>query len=168
MKEVAAADGQCSGNQSGLVGPAGLASATSLDFFNVRDGRESDLGFITNSWRESLYIGAPAVQQSDREHYKREMGRVFSKLLPTATVRVACDPSDEDTLLGFAVATGPELHYVYVRGGDEKVSMRKLGVARKLIESLDGITSYTFRTLAGERRLKPRDRGWKFTPRFTI
>lgn len=27
-KEVAAADGQCSGNQSGLVGPSGLASAT--------------------------------------------------------------------------------------------------------------------------------------------
>lgn len=129
---------------------------------------ESDVAFIGNSWRESYYVGGPGVQYADREHFKAEMQRVFAELLPTARVIVACDREDPDTLLGFAAARGSELLYVYVRGGSELVNVRKQGIARELIEALDPIRSYAFRTIAGERRLKPRDRGWKFTPRHTL
>lgn len=145
-----------------------MSAAPSLELpYRIRAARESDTGFITNAWRESFYVGAPAAQYADRDHYKREMGRVFLQLLPHAKQIIACDTSDDDTLIGFAVATGPELHYVYVRGGDA-TNMRHMGIARALVEALGPITSYTFRTLAGERRLRPRDRGWKYTPRWTL
>lgn len=136
--------------------------------YRIREWKPADdLHFVGNAWRESYYVGSPAVQRSDREHYKSEMHRLFDRLFREARVIIACDREDEDTLIGFAVATGPELHYVYVRGGPELVNVRKQGVARELVEALGKITAYTYKTIAGERRLKPHERGWKFTPRFT-
>lgn len=129
----------------------------------VRPARESDVGYIVGTWRDS-YASAPAVAGADRDAYRAEVARIVSRLraTPEATLRVACDREDEDTLVGFAAFTGSTLHYVYVRG-----DMRQMGIAKRLIEGAT-IAHYTFRTLAGERRLRAAERGWKFTPRFTL
>ena len=137
--------------------------------YRFRDWRPADdVAFVTDAWRASFHNGGTAAQYADREHFSAEMRRVFERLLPTAKVVVACDREDEDTLLGFVAATGEELHYVYVRGGSDLVNVRKQGIARELIEAIGPIRSYTFTTIAGIRRLRPRERGWKFTPRFTL
>jgi hypothetical protein len=133
-----------------------------------RDSRDGDFGFVLDTWRRS-FEGAPAVRGSDVEHYRAEMKATITKLLrsPAVRVTVAHPEGDEDAIVGYAVHNGAELHYVYVRGGEPSVSMRGLGIAKQLIEPLS-IAAYTFRTEAGERRLKPKDRGWRFTPRFTL
>lgn len=130
--------------------------------FVLRDAVDSDLGFVQNSWRGTFHLGGFGAQDSDREHYHEEMTRLFERILKRARVRVACDTKDQDVLLGFAVATGRELHFVYVRQ-----DFRRLGVARALVEDLDP-KQFTFSTRQGVARLKPRERGWAFTPRWTI
>lgn len=129
----------------------------------VRPARESDYAFILDAWRRS-FEGAPAVQGAKDDHYRAEMGAVIARLVRASTVRVACDAEDDDTILGFVVVDEPgaTLHYAYVRR-----EFRQLGIVPRLIGET-AIRAYTFRTLAGERRLKLKERGLWFKPRFTI
>ncbi len=129
-----------------------------------RPARESDHAFIADSWRRS-FEGAPSVHGADREHYKHEMTRLIRSLLQAkgTTTYVACDQEDDDVLLGFACFSERELHYVYVRA-----DFRQMGIAKSLLGMSAEIAQYTFRTLMGERRLHARERGWKYTPRFTL
>lgn len=131
--------------------------------FVIRDATPSDRGFIEKSW-EATMRAAPDLRWSDPGHYHGEMRRVFDILLhtPGSTVRVACSPSDPDTLGGFIAATGPELHYAYVAH-----DFRKFGLVPMMLEGL-AIKRFTFSTPYGVRRLKPRDRGWAYTPRWTL
>lgn len=127
--------------------------------WRIREARASDVGFVTDAWRESYYVGGPSVQYADRDDYRRKMTAMFSEMLRDAAVLVACDSEDEDTLIGFAAHTKGTLHYVYI-----KADFRKMGIARALCERV-APTSYDFRTLAGERRLRPRERRWRFLGR---
>lgn len=131
-----------------------------------RPGGADDFGFVLDTWRRS-FEGAPAVKGADVEHYRAEMKALITRIFKAASTVIAHPAGDPDAIVGYAVHTGPELHYVYVRGGEKEQTMRGLGIARGILAPL-GITSYTFRTEAGERRLKPKDRGWRFTPRFTL
>lgn len=130
--------------------------------FLIRDGKASDRAFIENSWRSTMLATSPQAMGADPKHFHAEMTRMFEHIFTHARVRVACDPQDPDTLVGFACFTGPELHFVYVAG-----PFRKLGVVPMMLAGLD-ISRFTFKTLPGERRLKPRERSWVFTPRFTL
>lgn len=139
------------------------ANAAGLeDAFLIREARDEDRAFIENAWRATMLATCPAASGAGPQHFHREMSRVFSRLLPKALARVACDPKDPGTLVGFAVMTGPELHYVYTAG-----DFRELGIVPLLLAGCD-IRRYTFRTPQGDRRLKPRERNWVYTPRFTI
>lgn len=132
--------------------------------YAIRSARDTDQGFIVDSWRNSF---APESQLCafDRDVYFRLMAKEIGGILrdPRTTALVACDHEDDDALLGFAVLTGPELHYVYVRGGRD-VSVRKLGIVRAMLEGR-ALDTYSFRTQAGVRRLKPDARGWTYRPR---
>jgi hypothetical protein len=130
--------------------------------FRIRDAVEADSAFVKSAWRGTFRTAGHGVEDADPEHYHREMQRIFDRLLPSATVRVACDPDDADSLIGFIAATGDELHYAYV-----KQDFRKLGVVPAMLEGLD-IRRFTFKTQPGERRMRPKTRGWLFTPRFTL
>jgi hypothetical protein len=133
------------------------------DLIRVRDARADDMPFITNAWRATALAHAEGVRGSDPGHWHKESGRLFERLLPAAKLRVACDAvEDESTLVGFACVTADELNYVYVAG-----PFRKMGVVPMLLEGLD-VARYMFRTEQGLRRLRPRERGWLYTPRFTL
>lgn len=129
----------------------------------IREARDGDFGFILDTWRRS-FEGAAAVAGADPNHLFTELAIVVGRAVkrPGSVVRVACDPEDDDVLLGFVAVNGTELHYAYV-----KRDLRNHGIVPAMLDGL-AIRSYTFRTQAGERRLKPKDRGWLFTPRFTI
>jgi hypothetical protein len=131
----------------------------------VREMRPADEAFVLDTWRRS-FSDESDLYKLDADAYARWMRQLIGRRIHErgALVRVACDPEDDDTLVGWAATTGPELHYVYVRGGKD-TSMRGLGVVPALLDGL-AIATYTFRTQAGERRIKPRARGWTFAPRF--
>ena len=114
------------------------------------------MAFVVDAWKRS-FEDAPSVKGCEPEHYKAEMTRAIRRLCAHGTVRIACDPTDEDAIVGFAAFTGPELHYVYV-----KQPFRKMGIARMLLDGV-AITRYTFRS----RQARPPS-GWRYTPRFTI
>lgn len=122
----------------------------------VRLAKPEDYGFVLDAWRRS-YEGAPAVRGADREHYRIEMTRAIRRLCDRAEVRVACDPSDEDTIVGFVAFTDNELHYAYT-----KQDFRHIGVAKQLLEGAH-IDAYTFRS----NNAHPPS-GWVYKPRFTI
>lgn len=130
--------------------------------FLIRDWKPSDRAFVENSWRTTMLSTSPQAMGADPKAFHVEMTRMFANIFTHARVRVACDPQDTDTLVAFACFTGHELHYAYVAG-----PFRKLGVIPMLLAGLD-IRSFTFKTLPGERRLKPKERSWVFTPRFTL
>lgn len=130
--------------------------------FLIRTAKDSDRAFIENAWRSSMLDSSPQVQGADPGAYHAEMTRLFYRLWPTATFRVACDMVAPDVLVGFVCFTGPELHYAYVSS-----KFRKLGLVPAMLAGLD-IKRFTFKTLPGERRLKPRERTWVFTPKFTL
>ena len=101
----------------------------------IRLAKPDDMAFVVDAWKRS-YEGAPAVKGADREHYRIEMTRAIRRLCDRAEVRVACDPADEDTLVGFAAFTrsasgAAELHYIYV-----KKDFRGHGIARDLLEGV--------------------------------
>ncbi len=129
----------------------------------IRDARDSDFGFILDTWRRS-FEGAPAVVDADPNHLFGELAIMIGRALKRAgaIVRVACDPEDDDVLLGFVACNGSELHYAYV-----KRDLRNHGIVPAMLDGLE-IRSYTFRTPAGDRRFRPRARGWLYTPRFTL
>lgn len=131
---------------------------------HVRTAGDEDYGFIVDAWRRS-YDAESTLCKFDRDVYFRLMARHIGGIMrePGAIVRIAADNKDPDTVAGFAVLTGTELHYVYVRGGKD-LSLRHHGIARMLLDGLE-IKTYSFRTQVGERRLKPRERGWTFAPR---
>ncbi len=122
----------------------------------VREARPNDTAFIIDAWKRS-YEGAPAVRGADRDHYRHEMTKAIRRLCDRCVVRIACDSSDEDTIVGFAAFTGGELHYIYV-----KKDFRGMGIARTLLVGLP-IQTYTFSTPVARPH-----KGWAFTPRFTI
>lgn len=126
----------------------------------IRALREDDLGYIVDTWRQG-FAADSYLCRFDRDVYFRLMARHIKGLTREegAIVRVACDPSDETTILGYAVLTGDELHYVYVRK-----DFWRMGVARALLAGLT-VVSHSFRTDAGDRRIKPAERGWTYQPR---
>jgi hypothetical protein len=132
------------------------------DLIKVRHARADDRAFIENAWRATMLALSSSAQGAEPGHFHGEMTRVFERIIPGSTLRVASDVVDDSTLVGFACATGPELHYVYIAG-----PFRKMGVVARLLEGLE-IKRYTFRTDPGMRRLRPRERGWVYTPRFTL
>lgn len=130
----------------------------------IREHRDTDLAFVVDTWRRSFGDESKLARLS-ADLYFKVMARHIKALShePGAKIRIACDEQDEDAIIGFACVTGDELHYVYVRGGGE-TSMRGFGVAKALLSGLS-ITKYTCHTSAGDRRIKPKARGWAYAPR---
>ncbi len=126
----------------------------------IRGLREGDLGYVVDTWRKGL-TSESWLYAWDRDVYFRLMARHIKQLVnePGAIVRIACDPADEDTILGFAVLTGDELHYVYVRQ-----TLWKQGIARLLLDGMI-IKTHSSRTLSGVGRLRPQERGWAYKAR---
>lgn len=137
-----------------------MSAAVSLPPVTIRALREGDLGYVVDTWRNG-FASESNLRRFDVDVYRRLMARHINALSrePGCILRIACDPADEDTILGFALLTGDELHYVYVRQ-----MLCRHGIARRLLDGLI-VKRYAFRTSTGEGRLKPQDRGWAYAPR---
>jgi hypothetical protein len=114
----------------------------------IRDAVAGDKAYVRSTWFNS------SIHEFINEVKRRFETRIGSRA-SRARVRIACDPEDESTILGYAVIEGTCLHYVYVRSG-----MRHLGIARKLLEG-QPIETYSSTTTSFRSRIKPDARGWK-------
>lgn len=129
----------------------------------IRDAEgEDDFSFIRKAWRATYLLAGPAVQGSDKDHYFAEMSRFFAAVMPHARARMAVDHQDTDNRLGFAVYEGDALWFVYLLQ-----DFRRLGIVPALLDGLS-IKRYNVTTSQGVRRLKPRERGWIFTPQLAL
>jgi hypothetical protein len=128
----------------------------------IRDATAADWPFMATAWRSSFFNLGWGVRGADKQHYFDEMTRLFAAIAPTASARIACDPTDDGVQIGFACYTGTKLHFVYVMQ-----DFRREGLVPSMLEGLP-IKHYTFMTTPGVKRLKPADRGWQFTPCFTF
>ncbi len=110
----------------------------------IRQRRLEDIPLIKNSWRMSFldyrrdedhpghgFINPnPTVLWATAKHYHANMGKRMRRLLSQADFLVACDPDDQDELMGW-VCYGPGvLHYVYV-----KEAYRRNGLGKELVAS---------------------------------
>ncbi len=127
----------------------------------IRDAVEADWDFMRKAWRETFQFGSLAVDGADKAHYFAEMTRLFAAIAPMASARIASDPEDDDVRIGFACFQGDTLYYVYVMK-----DFRGHGIAAALLEGVP-IKAHAFTTLQFVKRIRPRDRGWAFKPRFT-
>lgn len=92
----------------------------------VRDVRETDWPFIQSSWRISRVSVLDKVPNS--AWYSRMKQRFAGLVSRGAKFVVACDPEDQDQILGWACYEKPILHYAYVKG-----YFRGQGIARQLL-----------------------------------
>lgn len=146
--------------------------------FKIRTLRPSDRALVIDSWKKS-YEGSPAVRGCDREHYRTEMNRSINRLLDKATVRLACDPNDEDTVVGWVAFTGRELHWGYVKEAfrtECKLADMLAGVpidaftfrGRSLEHALVGVDGCAFKVDDSGRASWCPPKGWRYTPRFSV
>jgi hypothetical protein len=98
----------------------------------IRPVRDSDTAFITNSWKES-YRWSPDARWVPNGPYFHEINKRVPELMKRGQVLVACNPVDDDHILGWICTEGETLHYVYV-----KTPMRGAGYALALIKAAMG------------------------------
>jgi GNAT superfamily N-acetyltransferase len=91
----------------------------------------SDRGYILEHWVRS-YSGTAEGYHAG-PHYMPGHWRLAAHILDRARCLVAAAESEPDVILGFVVAEGEVLHYVYV---DE--SARRQGIARQLLATYIG------------------------------
>lgn len=135
-----------------------------MTFFSQRPGRPSDRPFILESWQASNSITTLGREMGPR--YVSEQKALCNEILDrkSTTVRVACDPDDEDAIFGYAVVGSldtliPRVYYVYV-----KSEARKLGVATSLLEDLrDRSVVYTHKPVRTLACVLPKPENWTFS-----
>jgi GNAT superfamily N-acetyltransferase len=86
-----------------------------------------DSACIYATWRNSAYYGVPRGTEDAKEFFA-DLTQKIKDILPGAKVRVACLEDDPSTILGYSVATGTHLDWIYV-----KVEYRHMGIGNMLM-----------------------------------
>lgn len=132
---------------------------------SVRFANETDINFITSSWLKSFRDGYFNATVGNRVYFDQHH-RVLEKLLPRASVLIACNEEKPDQIYGWLCFEVLDrhlvLHYVYV-----KDPFRQMGLAQQMFDfvmksqDLDLIQNRVLTThqtrkskdfIAGERR----------------
>lgn len=122
----------------------------------IRPAKASDEGFIAHSWVESYHRGCKELRGVAFRPYRSAQFWRVARLLESSTALVACDNDDADHLLGWVVASGPLLHYVYASH-----LRRRNRLASTLLDAVEVATStplvsYSHATEAGRKLLRGR------------
>lgn len=135
----------------------------------IRPAEPDDVAFIVGTWIEGYRRGSPWAHRLTNHVFFRHHQPVIALLLARSLSIVACDPGDPRVIYGDlvyepATPEGPAVHWAYV-----KKAMRRLGVARRLLEAsglpLDlagvNVTHPTYTWFATRRAAGP---GAQFSP----
>jgi len=105
----------------------------------IRPGRDGDYPFVLDSWLNANRHTARARELLAAGVYWSEHKATVRRLLRTQVLTVACDPADQDAILGWACTSEPPpdnpdpvIHYCYVKGKRGQ-SARRCGIAKALL-----------------------------------
>lgn len=98
----------------------------------MRPCGEADIAFVRSSWIRSM-SDAAAYRWLPEPVLQRVMHARIERWLAQGRCRVAHAPEDANQLLGFICATPELVLYAYV-----KQPMRRMGLARAMVESVQG------------------------------
>ncbi len=127
-----------------------------------------DQACVYATWRNSAFYGVPrrtseakALAEKARVTFFKGMTRDIREILKSATVRIACLEDDPGMIVGYSVATGTHLNWIYV-----KVEYRLKGIGRMLMPK-DILTVTSHLTKIGEvivenKKLKTRGENTKW------
>lgn len=110
-----------------------------------------DQACVYSTWRNSAFYGVPrrtaeskSLAEKTRIAFFKGMTRDIREILKSATVRIACFEDDPGMILGYSVAIGSHLNWIYV-----KVEYRLKGIGRMLMPK-DILTVTNHLTKIGE------------------
>lgn len=102
--------------------------------FHVRPPHAADLPFCFSSWLKS-YRDSPYTSGIPNTIYYAAHHAVIENILKTASVVIACSPTDADQIFGYAIGRGfpggLALDWVYVKN-----PLRGFGIAKALLSLL--------------------------------
>lgn len=99
---------------------------------HVRLATDADLPFVYKSILKTFHFDSDA-RKIPQQAYFPGHGKKLEACLqrPTSKLAIACLPDDPATILGFLLAEGKLVHFVYC-----KAHFRRMGIARTLFEAL--------------------------------
>lgn len=130
--------------------------------FLIRGARDEDYRFVRATWMRGQYGGSKYHRHLEPSAYhKMQLKKVNETLLnPLNSLRIACDASDRDLILGYAVVgwqgDNAVIHWVYI-----KSAFRRIGIATKLVEDLKTNIVTNITDLGNLIR---KNKGFKFSP----
>ena len=109
------------------------------DLITIRDGKPEDQGFIFATWLRGLRYGNSWFELIESVVYFKVYHDFIESILlrPTTTIKVACLKDDPEVILGYAVYSGPTLHWVFV-----KKAWRSIGIAKSLVPTNTTIVTH--------------------------
>lgn len=96
--------------------------------FNIREPKPTDLNFIQSSFLKSMKKESALGRACSTRVFFKEFTKVIDYILDRSEILIACDQSNEDTILGYLIYEPTVVHYAYVKNG-----LRELNIARDLI-----------------------------------
>lgn len=144
------------------------ARTNPLDTLILRPGRAEDYNFVRVWWLRSYADSPWARAMTHREDWRRGITSpaywsghhaLIDQLLSRATLTIATWPEDTWTIVGFACTEGDVVHYVYVTQ-----DYRRGGVAKRLLESFDGMVRVRFSHLSRACLALPIPAHWTYDP----
>lgn len=83
----------------------------------MRSLLDTDKAFIYSTWLRGLYHGDSWYNQIDKTSFFTNYAKVVDVILsrPDTTVRVLCDPEDEDTIYGYIILGQNLIHWCHVK-----------------------------------------------------
>lgn len=113
-----------------------------------------DEAFVFSSWLKS-YRDSPAMAGVPNTIYYKTMHDLIERVLARATVLVACDEADPETVFGYVVYEKGTIHWIYVKHSFRSF---KIGTALEsaALVNQEAPINYSCRTRVGERLIAKR------------
>lgn len=117
------------------MGQAATAMSSLTLEVSLREGMESDLPLIYNSWLLSHYNDSLYGSEMKKTVYMQNHKHILTRILDASRTLVACSPVEPSQVFGYAVYTINAgvlvIHYMFVKG-----MYRKMGVGGTLFYRL--------------------------------
>lgn len=97
---------------------------------------ETDSAFLFSSWRNNLWYDEERDNKQSHAFYSATTKAIKRLLLsPTLKINIACSSQDPDHIIGYAVFTGTNLEFCYI-----KIEYREKGIATLLTKGFQTVS----------------------------